>query len=153
MTQSDIRQIFMNGRHWKICFMVSLQYMMGMPPDLRTNIDYVFCLRENIISNQKKLYDYFFGCFKKFKYFQDIFNECTNNYECLVLDNTSKSTKIEDCVFYYKATPGRSFRIGSKELWAHLDSRYNKNFDDEEEDEEKFKSVTIKKIPMTPIKF
>ena len=153
MTQKDIRQIFMNGRHWKICFMLSLQYMMGLPPDLRTNIDYVFCLRENIIANQKRLYDYFFGCFKKFSHFQEIFTECTNNYECLVLDNTSKSNNIQDCVFYYKALPGRDFRIGSRELWAKLDSKYNKDFDDNDEDNEneKFKTVTVRKVPMNSI--
>jgi hypothetical protein len=29
---------------------------------------------------------------------------CTENYECLVIDNTRKSDKIEDCVYFYKAT-------------------------------------------------
>jgi hypothetical protein len=153
MNQKDIRLLFMNGRHWKICFMVSLQYMMGMPPDLRTNIDFVFCLRENIAANQKRLYDNFFGCFKKFSHFQETFNACTNNYECLVLDNTAKSTKIEDCVYYYRATPNREYKIGSRDLWNYLDKRYNENFDDDnnDEDQKKFNSVSIRKIPMALI--
>jgi hypothetical protein len=149
MSQEDIRLLFMNGRHWKICFMVCLQYMMGMPPDLRTNIDYVFCLRENIIANQKKLYDNFFGCFKKFSHFQEVFNQCTNNYECLVLDNTSKSTKIEDCVFYYKATPNREYKIGSKQLWNYLDSRQKEELNSDSDDEESNKmqsNLIVKKI-------
>jgi len=150
MKQKDIRQIFMNGRHWQICFIVSLQYMMDIPPDLRTNIDFVFCLRDNIIANQKRLHDYFFGCFKNFSEFQEAFTECTNNYECLVLDNTSKSTRIEDCVFYYKATPNRHYKLGSKKLWTYLDSRYNKDFkeDDDDEGRKNGKTLTIKKIAM-----
>jgi hypothetical protein len=150
MKQKDIYFLFMNGRHYKICFIVSLQYMMGMPPDLRTNIDFVFCLRENISSNQKRLYDNFFGCFSKFSHFQETFNACTNNHECIVLDNTSKSTKIEDCVFYYKANPDLNFRIGSPELWNYLDNRYNENFDDEDDNEEgqkKFNTISIRKSP------
>lgn len=153
MNQKDIRLLFMNGRHWKICFIVSLQYMMGLPPDLRTNIDFVFCLRENISANQKKLYDNFFGCFKKFSHFQETFNACTNNYECLVLDNTSKSTKIEDCVFYYKADVNLNYKIGSKQLWSILDKKYNANFDEDnnEEEQKKYNTVSIRKAPMINI--
>jgi hypothetical protein len=45
---------------------------------------------------------------------------CTENYECLVLDNTSKSNKITDCVFWYKAPIRRGFRVGAPIFWqAH----------------------------------
>lgn len=33
-----------------------MQYAMDIPPALRANIDYVFCLRENIQANREKLY-------------------------------------------------------------------------------------------------
>ena len=56
---TNIRGIFMNGRHWRITFMLTMQYCMDLPPDLRANIDYVFILRENIIQNQEKLYKNF----------------------------------------------------------------------------------------------
>jgi len=153
MSQKDVRMLFMNGRHWKVCFIVSLQYMMGMPPDLRTNVDFVFCLRENITANQKRLYDNFFGCFKKFAQFQVAFNACTNNYQCIVLDNTSKSTRVEDCVFHYKATPNRKYKLGSKELWNYLDSRYKENFDDDDDELEDPSSsaLIVKKGPMIKI--
>ena len=48
-----IRSIFMNGRHWNIFFMLTMQYCMDLSPDLRANIDYVFILRENIIQNRE----------------------------------------------------------------------------------------------------
>lgn len=152
LTQKDIRQIFMNGRHWKIFFIMGLQYMMGVPPDLRTQIDYVFCLRENILSNQKKLYENFFGVFGKFDHFREALIECTENYECLVLDNTSKSNKVEECVYFYKATPGRNFKIGSAELWNYLDSRYKETDEDDDNDCIISKgSISIKKGPMVKI--
>ena len=37
-----MRLLFMNGRHWKIMLIITMQYPLGIPPNLRTNIDYVF---------------------------------------------------------------------------------------------------------------
>ena len=127
-----IRAIFMNGRHWKLFFMLTMQYCMDLSPDLRANIDYVFILRENIIQNREKIYKNFFGIFPSFDMFNQVMNACTENYECLVLDNTSKSNKIEDVVFWYKAKmykPG-DFRIGNDQYWAHHKKSYNPKHDD-----------------------
>ena len=41
-----MRLLFMNGRHWKVMLVITMQYPLGIPPNLRTNIDYVFILRE-----------------------------------------------------------------------------------------------------------
>ncbi len=150
---TNIRGIFMNGRHWRITFMLTMQYCMDLPPDLRANIDYVFILRENIIQNQEKLYKNFFGIFPHFSVFQDVLNSCTEGYDCLVLDNTSKSNNIQDCVFWYKAKPDRKFRIGSKELWKYCEKNYDekKAKTVEDCDVKKLKkknapSVTVKKL-------
>ena len=43
-----MRLLFLNGRHWKIMLIITMQYPLGIPPNLRTNIDYVFIL-ENLI--------------------------------------------------------------------------------------------------------
>ena len=110
----------MNGRHWKIFFMLTMQYCMDLPPALRANVDYVFILRENIIQNREKLYKSFFGIFPTFDMFNKVMDACTENYECVVLDNTSKSNRIEDCVFWYKATIRKNFKVGAPEYWqAH----------------------------------
>jgi hypothetical protein len=122
-----IRQCFMNGRHWKIFFMLSMQYCMDLTPDLRANVDYVFILRENIVQNREKLYKNFFGVFPNFQTFSKVMDACTENYECLVLDNTSKSNKIEDCVFWYKAAVRKNFRCCSPQLWNLHKQRYDPN--------------------------
>jgi molybdopterin-guanine dinucleotide biosynthesis protein len=126
------RAIFMNGRHWNIFFMLTMQYCMDLSPDLRANVDYVFILRENIIQNREKIFKHFFGIFPNYEMFSQVLNSCTENYECLVLDNTSKSNKIEDVVFWYKAKirPSGSFRVGSPKFWACHNKRYNPDHDD-----------------------
>lgn len=147
-----IRGIFMNGRHWNIFFMLTMQYCMDLSPDLRANIDYVFILRENIIQNREKIYKNFFGIFPTFDMFNQVMNSCTENFECLVLDNTSKSNKIEDVVFWYKAKlrPSGSFKIGSPQFWNCHKSKYNPKYDDDDINE-KIDTSKVKKnsIPIT----
>ena len=128
----NVRSLFMNGRHYKIMFMITMQFALGIPPNLRTNIDYVFILRENIISNRKRIYDHYAGMFSTFDEFCQVMDACTENYECLVINNNAKSNKIEDQVFWYKADSHADFRIGAPEFWEMHNRNYNNN--DEEED-------------------
>lgn len=127
MKDTCIRQCFMNGRHWKIFFLMTMQYCMDLSPDLRANVDYVFVLRENVIQNRERLYKAFFGVFPSFDLFNKVMSACTENFECLVLDNTSRSNKLEDCVFYYKAPIRKGFRIGSDAMWKYHQSHYKPN--------------------------
>ena len=122
-----IREIFMNSRHFALFTILTLQFCMDMPTDLRTNADYVFICRENILSNRKRLYECFCGMFKTFKDFCAIMDQCTNNYEILVVDNTVTSNNISDCVFWYRATLREPFRIGSPEFWSFHDKKYDEN--------------------------
>lgn len=112
-----MRLLFMNGRHWKIMLIITMQYPLGIPPDLRTNIDYVFILREPYVSNRKRIYDNYAGIFPTFESFCQVMDQCTENFECLVINNNVKSNKIKDIVFWYKADPHNDFRLGSKEFW------------------------------------
>ena len=76
---------------------------------------------------------------------------CTENYECLVLDNSSKSNKIEDVVYWYKAKfPIKKFKVGGKKLWKWSKQNYNKRHESEEKNEKfgikKKNTITIKKV-------
>lgn len=112
-----MRLLFMNGRHWKVMLVITMQYPLGVPPMLRTNIDYVFILRENYIANRKRIYENYAGMFPTFESFCQVMDQCTENYECLVINNNSKSNKLQDQVFWYKADSHNDFRLGSKEFW------------------------------------
>jgi len=126
-----MRLLFMNGRHWKIMLIITMQYPLGVPPNLRTNIDYTFILREPYISNRKRIYENYAGMFTTFESFCQVMDQCTENYECLVIANNAKSNKLEDQIFWYKATSHNKFRLGSKEFW---EMSKDLNSDDDEED-------------------
>ena len=121
---TNIRSLFMNGRHWKMLFIITMQYALGVPPNLRTNIDYVFILRENFVSNRKRLYEHYAGMFPSYDIFAQVMDACTENYECLVIHNNAKSNKLEDQVFWYKASPHPDFRIGASDFWLAHNNNY-----------------------------
>ena len=128
-----MRLLFMNGRHWKVMLVITMQYPLGIPPTLRTNIDYVFILRENYIANRKRIYENYAGMFPTFEAFCQVMDQCTENYECLVINNNSKSNKLHDQVFWYKADNHNDFRLGSKEFWE-LSKGMNSDDEDEKYD-------------------
>ena len=113
----NVRSLFMNGRHFKILFIITMQYALGIPPNLRTNVDFVFILRENFVNNRKRLYDHYAGMFPTFEMFCQVMDQCTENFECLVINNNAKSNKLEDQVFWYKASPHDDFKLGGAEYW------------------------------------
>lgn len=144
-----IRALFMNGRHWKIFFLMTTQYCMDIPPGLRTNVDYVFCLRENVIQNREKLYKSFFGIFPTFNMFNNVMDACTENFECLVLDNTSRSNKINECVYYYKARLMPPFKMGGEYWWRFHNKHYNSRHKNEQQfinPQKKGHSILVKKM-------
>jgi hypothetical protein len=120
-----MRSVFMNGRHYKLLFLLTMQFALGVPPNLRTNIDYVFILRENYVSNRKRLYEHYAGMFPSFEMFCQIMDQCTENYECLVINNNAKSNKLTDQVFWYKAEPHEDFKICSQQAWDFSNQNCN----------------------------
>jgi hypothetical protein len=134
-----MRLLFMNGRHWKIMMVITMQYPLGIPPNLRTNIDYVFILREPYITNRKRIWENYAGMFPTFESFCQVMDQCTENYECLVINNNSKSNKLQEQIFWYKAEPHNAFKLGSKEFW---DISKDLNSDD---DDDPYDPTAVKK--------
>ena len=128
-----MRLLFMNGRHWKVMLVITMQYPLGIPPNLRTNIDYVFILREPYIANRKRIYDNYAGMFPTFESFCQVMDQCTENYECLVINNNAKSNKLQDQIFWYKAQQHGPFKLGSKEFWE-----ISKNLGSDDEGEQSY---------------
>jgi len=113
----NIRYLFMNGRWLKVMFIITMQYPLGIQPALRTNVDYVFILREPYLNNRKRIFDNYASAFPSFEFFCQMMDQCTTDYGCIVIDNTSQSSKLEDAVFWYKAEIHPDFKIGAPELW------------------------------------
>lgn len=125
-----MRALFMNGRHWKVFLIITMQYPLGIPPNLRTNIDYVFILREPYLVNRKKIWENYASMFPTLESFCSVMDQTTENFECLVINNNAKSNKLTDQIFWYKAENHPDFKLGSKEFWE-----ISKNMGSDDEDD------------------
>jgi hypothetical protein len=118
INEESTRFVFMNGRHIDLMTVITMQYPLGITPNLRTNVDFVFILRENILGNRRRIYENYAGMFPTFEMFCDFMDQCTENYECLVICNNVSSNRLEDQVFWYKADDHPPFRLCDASLWA-----------------------------------
>lgn len=121
-----IREIFTNGRHLGIFLIIAVQYVMDLSISLRSNIDLVFCMKENNMLNLEKIYKGFFGVFETKNLFVQVFNRLTENYGAIVADNTSRSNNINENIYWFRSQyPPIVFHMGSDRLWKVNDKYYD----------------------------
>jgi hypothetical protein len=116
----NARGVMMNGRHWGILLLITVQYMMDLSRDLRNCIDFLFVLAHNSVGDRERLWKNWFGVVPTFDAFNSIMLNLTKGQgSCLVLDNTCNSDKIEDCIYWYKAKLRGPYKVGSKGYWMY----------------------------------
>lgn len=125
----NILELFFNGRHHHISFILTMQFSLGIPPEMRSNFDYIFLLAEDQVSNRKRLYDHYAGIFPTFDIFQQVFTDLTENYGMLVINNRVHSKNITDKIFWYKAKKVPTFKIGTKKFRDFHNKSYDENWD------------------------
>jgi hypothetical protein len=65
-------------------------------------------------------------------------DQCTENYECLVINNNAKSNRLDDQVFWYKAEPHCDFKLGAEILWQQASRMTCDSDEDDDEGNAKF---------------
>ena len=143
--EESTRYVFMNGRHIDLMTIITMQYPLGITPNLRTNVDFIFILRETMINNRKRIYDNYAGMFPTFEMFCQFMDQCTENYECLVICNGVSSNKLEDQVFWYKAAEHPPFKLCDDTLWVD-----NKPFSSAMLSQDEFDPMAMKKKSNSP---
>ena len=119
-----MREIHFNGRHLKLTLITAVQYLVDIPCELRTQVDYVISLKENILTNKQKLHKYYFGVFDSFDSFCRTLEKVTENFGAIVLDNTSATNDLEKLIHWYRASIQLPpFKVGSELFWR-LSTKY-----------------------------
>jgi len=123
--------MYKRGRHWKMWYILSLQYAMDVKPVIRTNVDGIFILREPILKNRKTLWENYASIIPDFHLFCEIMDQITDDYTALYIHNANHSNNWLDCVFWYKADIiPKDFKFGSPEFWSFHNDRYNPEYVD-----------------------
>ncbi len=104
MKDGIYRHLMLNGRFYKKMVITAIQFPLGIPPDLRSNFDYIFMFSEDFFSNKKRLYDQYAGMFPSFSIFDNVFKFLTGeSYSSMVIKKIGYIKKFEDKVFWHKA--------------------------------------------------
>lgn len=128
----SIKYFMFNGRHVYTNLLITSQDSLGgADPAFRGNMDFVFILRQPYYNQRKRIYENFCSIFPTFEMFCKTLDQCTENYECMVINNTVNSSRIEDMVFWYKAEPHDDFKVGAEQYW-----QFNDQYCDEDSEEE-----------------
>lgn len=118
MSSGEIGKIFKIGRHRKMLFWCTLQYMRDCPPDARANTDLLFLYNMPSSIERAKCFKDFFGMLRSPKDFDAVLDACTEGYSCLVLDTRIAMRDPKNCIFYYKAQPrNEHFQVGRQVFW------------------------------------
>jgi hypothetical protein len=120
---NTIKSIFYNGRHYNIFFILAIQYINGITPGLRGNLDYVFIFNEPSVKTKKKLWEEYVSMVPDFKEFCNILDQCTKDFGCLVVKLSG-----EQKIYWYKADTHSNFKVSEDHLWKHHKKNYNKNY-------------------------
>ena len=123
----NVLTIFNEGRHYQLTFILSMQYSLGIQPELRSNFDFVFLLGEDFINNRKKLYEHYAGMFPTRELFDQVFLQVTDDYGVMVINNRLRTTDIRKKVFWYKAQNKEKFLIGCTRFKQFHDIYYDAN--------------------------
>lgn len=122
-----IQELLFNGRHYHIMYILTMQFPLGITPELRNNFDYIFLLADDIISNLKRMHDHYAGVFPTFDSFRQIFSKLTDDHGSMVIVNRGSKKSIFDKIFWYKA-PDFSIQditMGCKQFQNFHKNNYN----------------------------
>lgn len=121
--------LYKNGRHWKMMYILSVQYIMDQKVFMRSNCDGTFIGRETNLDNRKKLWKNFAGCVPTFELFNQLMDTFTSDFEFLFVRNNFPSNKLEDLVFYWKPPPcPPGWKFGCKEYHEFAKARMNPDY-------------------------
>jgi hypothetical protein len=123
-----IQELLFNGRHYRLMYILTMQFPLGITPELRCNFDYIFLLADDTVSNQKRIYDHYAGMFPSFDSFRQVFTQLTSDFGSMVLVNRGVKSSLFDKVFYYKApdlSKLTNAKFGCTQFRKYHENNYN----------------------------
>jgi hypothetical protein len=123
--------LYKKGRHWKMLYILSLQYAMDVKPVIRTNVDGIFILREPLLKNREALYKNYASIVPDFNTFCELLDQLTDDYCALYIHNATQTNEWTDCVYYWKAPMiPKGWKFGSEDYWKFHMERFNTEYVD-----------------------
>jgi len=135
-----MKKFFMNGRNLGITIIITLQDPMDLHNKLRGQLSWTFILKEKSFMKRKKLYEHYASVIPYYDMFDQIMRNCTEDYNCLAINNRSRSYAINENLYWYKAQLYGKFEMGSDKYRKQHARKYNSKYG--EEDNNKYSGRT-----------
>lgn len=122
----------LGSQHYANAAILGLQYAVDMPPDIRKSVSFVALGKEPNIDERRKLYNNFGGLAGNFDRFCDLMDQITGDYTFLIFSNRTSSTRLEDCVFWYRTRQIKSmWKFGCDEYRNHNKDYFDSTYVDD----------------------
>ncbi len=126
--------LFKSSRQLKMLYLLSCQYSLDLPPELRSNITGIFICRENRKEALEKIYRTFGGPIPDLDTFTQLIDQITTDYCALYIDLSSITDDWHSAVYWFRAFETRPEVVGE---WSAVcldakrfaDERYNPKYD------------------------
>jgi hypothetical protein len=114
---SNLMELFVAGRHYRLFVLITTQYAKAITPTLRGNTDYCFIMK-CIQQRQREALWEDFGDFLTKDAFAQILDAYTEDNEVLVID-TCPEHQVDplQMLYWWKAQDPGKFQMGSQEYW------------------------------------
>lgn len=125
-----IDTLLMNGRHYGITFILTMQYALGISPNLRSNFDYVFALADDVQTNIERLYKNYAGMFPSLDSFKQVFQQLTDDFGALIISTKGVRKNILEKIYWYKAPnlDNSGFMFGGKQFRRYHEKNYDRDW-------------------------
>jgi hypothetical protein len=114
---SNLMELFVAGRHYRLFVLITTQYAKAITPTLRGNTDYCFMMK-CIQSRQREALWEDFGDFLTKDAFAQILDAYTEDNEVLVIDTCPEHTVNPlEMLYWWKAVDPGKFKMGDQAYW------------------------------------
>jgi len=128
MKDQPIMELLFNGRHYRLMYILTMQFPLGITPELRCNFDYIFLLAEDIYSNLKRLYEHYAGMFPTFESFRKVFSVLTDDFGSMVIVNRGARANFLEKIYWYKADNDKVAMMGCDQFVKYHKDNYDENW-------------------------
>ncbi len=98
-----IMELIYNAKHYNITFIFAIQYLLPIVIDLRKKLDYIFLFKDDSLVDKKELYEKYCGMFPSLDFFEQVFSQITQDYNCMVINDLNRGNNLTDKIFYFKS--------------------------------------------------
>ena len=133
VTDQMIKDVLMNGRHFDMTYILTMQYPLGVTPELRSNFDVIFMLAVDEMKIIRLLHENFAGIFETLDGFRKVLMDITKDYGALVLVKRGATASFWDKVKWYTAKKRNendvnNVKIGSSQFRKFHEANFNPNW-------------------------